>query len=198
MPRAATPAAARNHKAKAPSRTVALRQTALNTSNMDDCRQVDPHKPLTDKQKAFVTALASGESPPNALLVAGMSDSNPAYAYRLMAMPNIQLALSKERQDLRDRTLMTRESVVAMHMEAFELAKLMAEPASMVAAAREIGKMHGFYEPKKVEITLNGQGQGKRFEQMSTSELEEMVAAAQKAEQDSRSIEDASSKEDSR
>ena len=185
MPRAATPAGAKSHRAKAPARTIALRSTALDTSNMDGCREVDPHKPLTDKQKEFVRHMAAGESPPNALVCAGMSNSNPAYAYRLLAMPNIQLALAQEREALRAHTLMTREKVVEMHMEAFEMAKLMAEPASMVAAAREIGKMHGFYEPKKVELTINGQT-SKRFDQMSTSELEEMIKNAENANEATR------------
>ena len=185
MPRAATPAGAKSHRAKAPARTVALRSTALNTSNIADCREVDPHKPLTDKQKSFVKFMASGESPHNAMVLGGFGETNPAYAYRLLAMPNIQLALAQEREALRAHTLMTREKVVNMHMEAFELAKLMAEPASMVAAAREIGKMHGFYEPKKVELSFGG-ATGKRFDQMSTSELEEMIENAQNANEETR------------
>lgn len=182
MPRAVSPSATKSRKAKASVRTVALRQTALDTSNMDGCREVDPSKPLTDKQKEFVKFLAMGESPPNAQQLAGMSMTNAHYCYRLMAMPNIQLALKQEQEALRAHTLMTREKVVNMHLEAFEMAKLLAEPASMVAAAREIGKIHGFYEPKKIDITVNG-ATAKKFEQMSTQELEEIVQLAQKAEQ---------------
>ena len=54
----------------------------------------------------------------------------------------------------------------------------MAEPSSMVSAAREIGKMCGYYEPvkAKVDITVNGKTLAKRLDAMSDEELAKMVA----------------------
>ena len=42
---------------------------------------------------------------------------------------------------------MTRKKVMDMLLESYDMAKLMAEPASMVSAAREIEKMCGYYAP---------------------------------------------------
>ena len=65
-----------------------------------------------------------------------------------------------------------------MQLEAYEMAKTMAEPSTMVAAAREIGKICGLYEPKKVEVTVNGSVQHEihRFEAMSDAELLEVLS----------------------
>jgi phage terminase small subunit len=53
----------------------------------------------------------------------------------------------------------------------------MAEPASMVSAWREIGKMCGYYEPvtKKVDITVTQNG-FKRLERLSDAELLELIS----------------------
>lgn len=148
-----------------------------NTATMNGCREVDPNKPLTDKQKAFVKELGKGEAPPNALLRAGFSDCNPAYAYRLMAMPNIQRALAIEREANARASELTRRDVIEMHKEAYDMAKLMSEPSSMVAAAREIGKMCGFYEPQKIDITHSLAGKQK-VEQLSDDELFRLIEEA--------------------
>lgn len=146
------------------------------TSQMAGCRAVSPDKPLTDKQKAFVKALALGESTPNAMKRAGLSLSNPQYSSRLLAMPNIQRALAKERELTAKASELTRRDVIEMHKEAYDMAKLMSEPSSMVAAAREIGKMCGFYEPRKVEVTLHNGKQ--KVEQLSDEELFKLIEEA--------------------
>jgi len=169
-------------EAKARERTKVQRITqqarkGKDTSQMDGCRAVSPDKPLTDKQKAFVKALAMGESRPNAMKRAGMSLNNPAYAARLVAMPNIQRALAIEREANARATELTRRDVINMHKEAYDMAKLMSEPSSMVAAAREIGKMCGFYEPQKIDITHSLAGKQK-VEQLSDDELFRLIEEA--------------------
>lgn len=144
-----------------------------NTSQMSECRAVSPDKPLTDKQKAFVKALAMGESTPNALKRAGMSLSNPAYGSRLLAMPNIQRALTKEREAFAKASELSRKDVLNMFKEAYDMAKLMSESTAMTAAAREIGKMCGYYEPQKIDVTVTA-GK-KKVEQLSDEELFRLI-----------------------
>lgn len=194
MPRTATkPTSSRKPKADTKAaRTADVRKKYKGTTTMAAAAQVSPDKPLTDMQKDFIRRVADGESITNAMQLAGYNDQ-PSYGYRILKMPNAQALLQQYQQELRERTLVTREKVVAMHMEAFDLARLMAEPASMVAAAREIGKMHGFYEPKKIELTVNGQPLQKKMEQMSTQELEDLIRNAQSAHADSQGIEYAGS-----
>ena len=45
-----------------------------------------------------------------------------------------------------------------MLLESYDMAKLSAEPASMVSAAREIGRLCGYYEPRKVQLDVTVQG----------------------------------------
>jgi hypothetical protein len=71
-----------------------------------------------------------------------------------------------------------------MLKDAFDTAKLMSEPASMVAAAREIGKMAGYYEPQKkiIDINLNtGKGTVAELSRMTDEQLAEMVEKAARA-----------------
>ena len=91
---------------------------------------------------------------------------------------------------------MTRKKVMDMHLEAFDMAKMMAEPASMVSAAREIGRMCGYYEPvkQKIEVSVNGQIAVKRLESMSDEDLLKLVTEGLQAwqAQDQLALEDSS------
>lgn len=64
-----------------------------------------------------------------------------------------------------------------MLKEAYDMARTAAEPASMVSAAKEIGKMLGFYEPEtiRVQLTANQSSLQAKFMVMSDEELLEMA-----------------------
>lgn len=175
MPAATRPA---SHKAKtrAPIKDV---RKALNTSSSAAAALVSVDKPLTDLMKKFLRYYAEGESVTTAMHRAGYNDQ-PAYGYRILKMPNAQAALAQYQAEYATASQMTKKKVIDMHLEAYDMAKLMAEPASMVSAAREIGKMCGFYEPKKIEISMSGGSAQKKFETMSSEELEQLIAEAQK------------------
>lgn len=72
---------------------------------------------------------------------------------------------------------MTRQRVMDGLLEAVEMAKLMAEPATMVSGWREIGKMCGYFEPKKVDINVNVAGNviHQRLNQLSDAELLKII-----------------------
>ena len=139
---------------------------------------VSPDKPLTEKQKLYAVARARGESVPNAMAQAGYNEQI-SYGYRLDKMPNVQALIRQEQALYAEASQMDRKKVIDMQLEAFEMARVMAEPSSMVAAAREIGKICGLYEPKKVEVNFNGRVQHEihRFEAMSDAELLDVLAA---------------------
>lgn len=116
---------------------------------------IDPNKPLTEKAKLFVKYWAEGNSVAGASAMAGYGDG-ATYAYRLTRYPQVIELYNTEKALYEQAAQMTRKKVMDMHMEAYDMAKLMSEPSSMVAAAREIGKMCGYYEPVKVNLTLSG------------------------------------------
>jgi len=58
-------------------------------------------------------------------------------------------------------------------LESIEMAKIKADPLTMIAGWREVGKMCGFYEPTKAKIEVSVQGQVliQRLNAMSDEEL---------------------------
>lgn len=139
------------------TRGVAVRK-AVNTGTMEAAASVDPNKPLTEKQLAFARQYARGDSIPNAMARAGYSTTQYSLGYRMIKMPNVLRVVDAERKAFEEENSMTRKKVMDMLLESYDFAKLSAEPATMVSAAREIGRMCGYYEPKKVQVDVNVQG----------------------------------------
>jgi CRISPR/Cas system-associated exonuclease Cas4 (RecB family) len=149
----------------------------METTTMAAAAMVSPDKPLTEKQRAYAVARARGESVPNAMAIAGYNEQ-VSYGYRLDKMPNVQRLIQQEQALYAEAAQMDRKKVIDMQLEAYEMAKTMAEPATMVSAAREIGKICGLYEPKKVEVSVNGSVRHEihRFEAMSDDELLKLLS----------------------
>ena len=176
------PTASRSASVKAKHRApVKEVRKAINTSTMAAAALVPVDKPLTEMQKKFIKGIAEGESVDTAMKRAGYNDQ-PSYGYRILKMPNAQALLQQYQREYAQVSQMTKKKVMDMHMEAYEMAKLMAEPATMVSAAREIGKMCGFYEPKKIDININGSTATRRLEQMDSDDLERLIKEAESAQ----------------
>lgn len=162
-------------KSEAGTRQAAVR-TATNTSTMAAAALVPVDKPLTTQQRAFVKFWAEGDSIPNAMHRAGYNDQ-PSYGYRMAKMPNILALYHEEKRLYEEACQMTRKRVMDMLLESYDMAKLMSEPATMVSAAREVGKMCGYYEPTKtqVNVTLNGQVNVAQLGRLSDEELLKII-----------------------
>ncbi len=137
---------------------------------------IDPNKPLTEKARQFVKYWAQGESVASAAARAGYGDG-ATYAYRLIHYPQAKALYNEEKRLYEEAAQMTRKKVMDMFIEAYDMAKLMSEPASMVSAAREVGKMCGYYEPTKtqVNVTLNGQVNVAQLGRLSDEELLKII-----------------------
>lgn len=160
-------AAVKTRTAEKASRVSSVRK-ATNTSTMAAAALVDPDKPLTEQQKLYAKYRAEGESVPNAMARAGYNDQ-PSYGYRMLKMPNVQKLIRQYQQEYAEASKLTKQRVIEMQLEAYDMAKLMADPSAMSKAAREAGLLCGFYEPTKIEIT-NAAGR-KKVEQLSDDEL---------------------------
>lgn len=102
---------------------------------------------LSDKQRLYVQARLEGNTPGIAARMAGVKD--PEIHWKLMeAVPVVREALRKGREISIAATGVTRETVTEMLKQAFANATTAAE---QVAAARELGKLHGVYEAQKVQ-----------------------------------------------
>jgi hypothetical protein len=179
MPKVLSEPQKRGRKAQQTERVTALRKRP-DTGTMARAAAVDPNKPLTEKQKHFVKFWAMGDSLPNAYTRAGYSINDLSYAYRMAKMPNILALYNEEKRLIEEAGQMSRKKVMDGLLEAVEMAKLMAEPATMVSGWREIGRMCGYYEPKKVDINVNVAGNAihQRLNALSDAELLKLVSGA--------------------
>jgi hypothetical protein len=108
---------------------------------------------FTARQKRFIDEMTSGKSIKEATLLAGYSA--PRVGHQLLKVPAIREELNRRMTKIRERLEMSRERVQDMVLEAFEVAKLQADAASMVRAASEINKMCGFYATVERHVKLD-------------------------------------------
>jgi len=136
---------------------------------------------LTAKQSRFIDEYMVDMNGAAAAERAGYSQkTSRAIAAENLAKPYIKAELQARGAALARKLEITREGVVQSLLEAFELAKVDRQPAAMVSAARELGKLLGFYEPTRVKVDLgaDGRDQMARFEAMSDGELLQVMEAA--------------------
>lgn len=140
-----------------------------------------PERPLTYKQKQFVKFWAEGNTISMAMQLAGYSENSTQMGYKLARMPHVIELYEAEKARYETAGNMSRKKVMDMLNEAYVMAKLMAEPASMVSAAREIGRMCGYYEPIKRQVEINvTNGVVSRMERMSDNDLLMAIERMQK------------------
>ena len=149
-------------------------RSAANIPIAEIADTIDPDKPLTEKAKLFVKHWAQGESIQAAAVKAGYGD-HASYAYRLVHFPQAKALYAEEKRLYEEAAQMSRKKVMDMLVEAYDMAKLTSEPSSMVSAAREIGKMCGYYEPTKIKIEHSVIEGVARMERLTDAELMEMI-----------------------
>lgn len=146
-----------------------LRKNYVNAKSLREAEKRKEGRQLTTKQRDFVREWAKGETIMTACVRADLHHSE---GYRLAKDPAILKLFNEEKRLYEEAGQMTRKKVMDMFQEAYESAKLISEPASMVAAAREIGKMCGYYENKLVVEHKIG---GKLLDQMTTMTDEQLL-----------------------
>lgn len=150
-------------------------------------------KKLTPQQEKYVEAQAKGHSKTKSALLAGYAPGgSDANVDRIEGSATVQEALAKVRQEIATNAGITKEDVVQMLVAAADMAKVMADPTGLVAAARELGKMLGFYAPevKKVTHGLDKASLRAVLEEMTDEDLIR-IANARAIEGESKRIPDA-------
>jgi len=130
---------------------------------------------FTPQQERFITLRCHGFGLLQAARYAGM---DPDTARNFQGLLKVQRLMEQMRDMYDEAVHITRATVTVMLMEAHRKAATATEE---IAAARELGKLHGLYKSdsqKGTNITNNTQINGdvqvngqKRFERMSTDEL---------------------------
>lgn len=157
-------------------------RTGLDTSSYEGAEQIDPNKPLTEKQRLFVKYWAQGETIRTASERAGYNDG-ATYAYRMVRMPNVLKLYNEEKAKYEEAAQMTRKKVMDGLLEGIEMAKMMAEPATVITGWKTIGQMCGYFAPieKKVKLTVEGEIAVRKLETMSDEELMKLISGPAEA-----------------
>lgn len=168
--------------AKRPQRTgrsvAEARKSGTLTNSKASAALISEEKPLTDMQRLFVKYWAGGESLTNAYVRAGYDPAGASYAYRMAHMPNILALYQEEKRAFERDNQMSRKQVMEGFMDGIEMAKMLGEPASVIAGWREVGRMCGYYEPVKIQHqhTHEGKVLVEKLDRMSNEELAELIA----------------------
>ena len=126
---------------------------------------------LSDRERIYVEGVLRGLPKKASAQAAGY---DPVEFARLEKRPQVQKALETGRNISIKETGITREKVTDMLMEAWKNAVSTTE---QVMVARELGKLHGLYEAKKVEVKHQLEHVS-RADQLRTLTVEELERVA--------------------
>ena len=127
--------------------------------------------PLTAQQRKAAQFVGRGMTWAEATVKAGYS--SPSSSSELSKDPRVLEIVNYERKKHEEVVNMTREKVMNGFLEAVEIARLQAEPATMVKAWSEVARMCGYYAPetRKIDISISAKRMVDKFETMSDEEL---------------------------
>lgn len=124
---------------------------------------------LNAREQLYVEARTLGSPPVVCARIAGFDDPDKD-ALRLESNPVIHEAIRAHIQTERAGTIVSREDVLQGFLDAVRMS---ATATELTGAWREIGKLTGAYEPKKVELTYRN---AESLRQMSDDELLQAAA----------------------
>ena len=137
--------------------------------------------PLSAKQAKFVAEYLVDSNGARAAVAAGYGVAGSRVAaHRLLTNANVQKALQARQTADATRLSIKRIDVLKSLLDAFALAEKQGNPTAMVSAARECGRLMGYYAPERREVEVTNEPPSAfrdRFERMSDSELVAMIAA---------------------
>ena len=142
----------RSNVSQAPENLPSRRESAKNGV-------LNPDAPLTEMQRRFVVNFVDHQMTQTAAARAAGFAHPGTSAMEMMKHPKIERAIAERRAEYAAASQVTKKRVIDGFLESIEMAKIKADPLTMIAGWREVGKMCGFYEPTKAKIEVSVQGQ---------------------------------------
>jgi len=147
--------------------------TAGDIAYLQSCYPHADITPLTAQQEQFVLYVLRGFTPPQAAKAAGYK-SHTHSARSLMELDKVQAILSHLRSEELDNIKVTRDKLTIM---LFEAHRKSATATEEITAVRELGKMHGLYEPEKVQTQSLHLHKVEQLERLDDAELVKLAGA---------------------
>ena len=137
---------------------------------------------LTAKQAKFVAEYLVDANGTRAAVAAGYGVAGARVAaHRLLTKANVQKALQARQSADATRLSIQRNDVLQSLLKAYNLALEQCNPAAMVSAARECGRLMGYYAPERQQVEVMNESKTAtqdRLERMSDAELITMIAGS--------------------
>ena len=134
---------------------------------------------LTAKQAKFVAEYLVDSNGTRAAVAAGYGVAGARVAAcRTLANDNVQKALQARQSADATKLSIQRNDVLQSLLKAYNLALEQCNPAAMVSAARECGRMMGYYAPERQQVEVLHESKTAtqdRLERMSDAELMAMI-----------------------
>ena len=135
---------------------------------------------LTVRQGRFVEHYALCGNAAEAARLAGYSSKTARVTGpENLSKPAVKGALAARQRVFAEELGVTKEGVISGLMSAIQMGREQQNPAAMIAGLVQIAKLCGFYEPEKVNLTLNADGKrlSAKFAAMSDDELLAILVA---------------------
>lgn len=139
---------------------------------------------LTTKQLRWIDEFLVDGNATAAAIRAGYSErSARSIAHENMTKPDVQAVLQARQAEVASDLHITRQGVIQGLLEAVDMGREQRNPAAMVLALREMGKMLGFYAPEVRRLEVRGDAMGfeQPFQYMTDNELMALVATGKAA-----------------
>ena len=137
---------------------------------------------LSDRQARFVDEYLVDSNGTRAAVAAGYGRNGARVAAHRLTNSNTVRAAIAARQGVEAKRLqIDRHGVIQALLEASNLARDQRNPAAMVAAAREIGRMLGFYSATEHRVVVEQsatRSERRRYESMTDAELQARIDGA--------------------
>lgn len=139
-----------------------------------------PRKPrsktFSQRERDYVAARAKGLNSVQAAQAIGAPFPR-VQGSQLEKRPAVQAALKREWERAERVSDVSKKQVMDGMLSAIEQAKLLADPTAQIAGWREVAKMCGYYEPRKVqlEVSVSAKRMFSQFETLSDEELLKLV-----------------------
>ena len=137
---------------------------------------------LTAKQTKFVAEYLVDSNGARAAVAAGYGVAGSRVAaHRLLTKANVRKALQARQSSDATELSIQRNDVLQSLLKAYNMALEQCNPAAMVSAARECGRMMGYYAPERQQVEVMNESKTatrERLERMSDAELMAMITSS--------------------